>query len=125
MFEQLLIAAMAIGGATVLWRNWLNDHPSWKEGLKRLRSVGHAMLCGSCFTYWVALAYVVLFDPLRLFVPIERVGLSSWLYTLIHFLMSWMVVSWASLVARFGYVLIQEAVGYAMHHWHEDEHHPH
>lgn len=126
MYTHIAFASFAIAGAAVLWRNWLNDHPAWKKKLMELPfRVGHAFLCGSCFTYWLALAYIFIFDPFRGISLHNPHNLDSGLFLVLSYFVFWMMLSWLGVTLRFGYVLIQECVAYAVHHWRKEEHHHH
>lgn len=107
LFEQFIItysiSATALAGATVLWRNWLSDHPSWKRWLEKYLGIAsRAFTCGSCFTYWIALIYVIAFNPLG--GPF-----------LISYPLQWMSLAWSAVVLRFGYVFLQESVNKLVH----------
>ena len=100
-------SVMAVAGVAVIWRNWLEDHQAQRQALKaRLpRVLFKALTCGSCFTYWAALAFVGLFDPLT-----GLFGQGVW-----HVLISWMAVAMGSVFMRFSYVLVQERVHDIVH----------
>ena len=126
MFTQITIAALAVVGAAVLWRNWLNDHPSWKKWFMGLPfRIGHAFLCGSCFTYWLTLIYLIIFAPFRGLELTNAMSLPPALFFWLTQFVFWMVLSWLGLILRFSYVMIQELVAYSVHHWRQDEHHHH
>jgi hypothetical protein len=111
-FEQLIfiyfISATTLAGIAVLWRNWLADHQSWKMQLqKHLGVVGRALTCGSCFTYWIALIFVLLFNP---------IGFLLKGYTLlISYGIQWMSLGWNAVFLRFLYVFLQESVEAVVH----------
>jgi len=116
---------MGIAGLAVLWRQFLNDHPVLKSRLATFpHNIGRTLLCGSCFTYWLSLAYLFFFNPIpsTLFVPRTSFGNIT---PILIFLFSWMALSWLSLVFRFSYVMIQELVAHAVHNWKGEKHHHH
>ena len=107
MFEYFISIA-TIAGFTIIWRNWLEDHESWKNFIQNnLSFIGKAFLCGSCFTYWMSLLYVLCIKPIA---NIFSVSFSTYIF------FSWMAISYGSVLLRFFYVMIQEVVHYQMHH---------
>lgn len=118
IFEQFLfvyfISASALAGLAVLWRNWLEDHPRWKEWLHgNLGIVARAMTCGSCFTFWITLAFVLVFDPFRFsFIAVPPFAVLPWP---ISYFLQWMSLGYGAVLLRFFYVLIQEAVSILVH----------
>lgn len=104
------LSAAAVAGTAIIWRNWLMDHPAWKQTLERLLPTAHKILtCGSCFTYWLALAFTLCADPLSFWSPFPAIGvfLNIWA--------RWMALSWLAVFMRFAYVAIQEHVHAQMH----------
>ena len=110
---NLILTSMAVAGAAVLWRNWLEDHKSWKTWImSRLGGLHKAMTCGSCFTYWLALVATITLRPMEFWRPIA----SSELVTIpLTTLMHWMALAWLSVLLRFAYVALQELVNYQVH----------
>lgn len=105
----------AIAGFAVIWRNWINDHTLWKSFIQEhLGVIGHALLCGSCFTYWISLICILFYNPVphMFMMPV-----------FVEHLFSWMSVSYGAVLLRFFYVMIQETVHYQVHILREDHHH--
>ncbi|MFZ2804114.1 MAG: hypothetical protein WA001_02735 [Patescibacteria group bacterium] len=103
-----LFSILAVAGFAVIWRNWLEDHPKFRSAIKtRLPwPFPKALTCGSCFTYWLSLGFILAFDPL----PTWQ---SSWVVT--HIFLVWMAVAMGAVFIRFSYVLVQERVHDIVH----------
>ena len=108
-FFTLFISASAVAGIAVIWRNWVEDHPHWKKYLQeKLGVFGKALLCGSCFTYWISLLFIFYRDPLTMWN--------------VHIFFHWMALAWCGVFLRFAYVALQELVHYQVHHLREHNH---
>jgi hypothetical protein len=116
MLINFFLSSCAIAGIAVLWRNILNDHVSLKEGIENKLKFFHKIFtCGSCFTYWISLLFVVLSDPLDFWLPFS----AEFFNLFVH----WMAVAFLSVIMRFTYISIQELVYYQVHHLREDHSH--
>lgn len=112
MIINFLLGAMAIAGFAVIWRNILENHPSLKKWITSIFSFGKihkVVTCGSCFTYWLALAYTLTITPLAAWTPS---------FSVIDIFLQWMALSWLSVTLRFGYVAVQELVSRQVHGHH-------
>ena len=121
MLTQLFISACAVAGFAVIWRNWLAQHKKAELFLKeQLRGFSRVLTCGSCFTYWLALAMTLVHDPVPSFAwtVFPREGI---FYDAPRVLISWMALAYVSVLLRFAYVLIQEKVS-TLVHAHEKSH---
>ncbi len=107
---NFFLSASAVAGVAVIWRNWLEDHSSWKTTIARF-PLHKALLCGSCFTYWIGLLYTIAASPL-----------SFWTDNLF---LQWMALSWLSVLFRFTYVAVQELVHFQVHHLKAASHRTH
>lgn len=123
-FEQFIfiyfISATSLAGTAVLWRNWLQDHPSWKDRLQKdLGIIAKALTCGSCFTFWITLIFVLIFDPLGVFLfqtmPMASIFPAS-------YLIQWMALGWGAIFLRFLYIFLQESVSAMVHGGHGHGH---
>jgi hypothetical protein len=118
LFQQFIfiyfVSTTALAGIAVLWRNWLEDHVAWKNWLANYFGVvSKALTCGSCFTFWIALAFVLAFDPLKsIFYAAPLFAGSN---ILILYLIQWMSFGWGAVFLRFSYVALQETVGKMVH----------
>jgi hypothetical protein len=126
LFQQFIfiyfISATALAGFAVLWRNWLEDHPNWKDWLHvHAKAAGKALTCGSCFTYWLTLVFVALFNPLRSFAMPIFFTFNSSVSHIFFYAIEWMSLAWGALFLRFLYVFLQESVSRLVHE--RDEHH--
>lgn len=109
---NFVFAAMAVAGFAVIWRNWVEDHPRWEAGIKRVLGGAHKVLtCGPCFTYWLALAYTGLMRPLWVWMPFNSSFLNGSPLGLIgNILAEWMALAWLAVFLRFAYVALQSYV---------------
>jgi len=109
IMTQFIISILSVAGFTVIWRNWINDHPKYKIKIENiLGSYKKVLLCGSCFTYWISLIFTIINNPLK----------SMWgdsMYSGFYFIASWMALSYGAVFARFLYILIQENVHNLVH----------
>lgn len=113
MFD-IVLGSMAIAGFAVVWRNWLEDHAGLKAWILhafRYGKLHKVVTCGSCFTYWLALAYTIAFAPLAPWTPAAGYGAAPLMNMFIH----WMTLAWLSVTLRFLYVALQELVSYQVH----------
>ena len=71
MLTTVLLTSLAVAGAAVLWRNLSLEGSAIHEWLYNHTPKLHrrALLCGFCFTYWLALAATILFDPFHGWLP--------------------------------------------------------
>jgi hypothetical protein len=116
----LIFTATAVAGFAVIWRNWLEHHAHIKKGIKiRLGYWSKILLCGSCFTYWIAFLFILFFKPFNTLFSIEGTAIFT---NTTHFLISWMSLSWASVFLRFLYVSLQEKVHFQVHSRDTDAH---
>jgi hypothetical protein len=112
-FEQSIfnyfISASALAGFAVLWRNWLNDHQQWKGFLEKyLGRFSKMLTCGSCFTFWITLAYVLILNPLNISFAPHFVG----------YFIEWLSLGWTAVFLRFSYIAVQEKVSMMVHRPH-------
>lgn len=119
MLTNIFFSVCAIAGTAVLWRNWIEQHPQAKSHIeKTLGRMSPVLLCGSCFTYWLAGALTIIHTPLAPWVGTSLQPLPH----IVAFGMQWMALGYLSVLFRFSYVLIQEHVGMIVHR-HEHLHH--
>lgn len=118
-----LFLVFSLAGVAVLWRTWLRDHPSWTAFLNALPyRLGKTLTCGTCFTYWLSLGAVFVGDvPLPVFSL--HAAIPGWVQGIIQGGSAWMALAWGALVARFLYVLLEEAVFFFVHHIREGHTH--
>ncbi len=99
-----------IASISILWRSTLNKNKKIGKYLKNKFPVflGTALTCGLCFTYWISLFFILLYQPLDFFMfntfdnpTVKHIS---------HTFLSWMFVGFISVFLRFLYVLLQEKV---------------
>ncbi len=105
----LFVYIFAIAGLSVVWKN-LQDDLTWVEkGIKKFPWIVWKVLsCGFCFTFWLTLAVVLIFDPLETW---AITGMSQFW----HVVGSWMSLGMAAAIIRTNYVLLQAKLHYQMH----------
>jgi hypothetical protein len=119
-FLKFFLSSAAVAGVAVIWRNWITDHPNFKQWIENaLGPLKRTLLCGSCFTYWLALAFTITAEPISYWMPFapSAVGLVADVFA------RWMALSWSSVFLRFLYVALQELVHYQVHHLKDDHRH--
>lgn len=126
MIQDTLLTSITVAGAAILWRNLIYDSAKFGGALKKLpKQVHHALTCGFCFTFWLALASVIVFNPLRSWMPPSRMEVPNPPLPFAPFfeiIFSWMIIGTLAVIVRFGYIAIQEFVHYEVHHLNHREH---
>ncbi len=107
------LTCAAIAGLAIIWRNWLIDHKQFSSFLKKIPFLGKALTCGSCFTYWISLLALTIYNPIKDW-PILSYN-NVYINFLFTLLFQWMAISFGAVFLRFIYVLIQELVNYLTH----------
>jgi len=125
LFQQFIftyfISAAALAGFAVLWRNWLEDHPHWKEWIHRhFKTIGKAVTCGSCFTFWITLIFVLIFNPINDFLSLSTPFMRLMWAT--SYFLQWMALGWGALFLRFLYIAFQEATSIMVHRFKNHSH---
>jgi|GEM_PF-2913572 len=116
----LFLSSFSVAGTAILWRKILADHVRLKKYMQdRFGKFSQAFLCGSCFTYWLSLLFILTFDPLAEWTALNPSTAGA---ALAHIFLSWMALSTVSLIFRFGFVMIQEVVHHQVHHLHDKNH---
>ncbi len=105
MWTDYFVAVLAIAGVAVLWRNLIFTSQAGNGWLARWvdalpMRLSKSLTCGSCITYWLALAYSIWLDPFN-----GQYG----------FIISWMALAMGAVFIRFAYVALQELVTYQTH----------
>ncbi len=101
MFQDILLSAIVVAGAGMIWRQLVEDFPALDRFLRnRLPAfIGNAFTCPFCTGFWLALLWVIVFDPLSGWLPSARFGLIPF-PTLLQIISSWMIVGVATLAVR-------------------------
>jgi hypothetical protein len=71
------------------------------------------LTCGSCFTFWLTLIFVLIFNPLGTCLSSEM-PLISILFPVSYFA-QWMSLGWGAVFLRFLYIYLQESVNAIVH----------
>lgn len=106
----LIQTSFIIASITILWRSTLRKHSNLGIALRKKFPIfiGVALTCGTCFSYWVALFFILVFQPFPLgyfsFIPVHTYA--------VHLFFSWMYLGFAVIVLRFLFALLQETVDY-------------
>jgi len=104
---NFIIGAASVAGFSVIWRNWVEDHPRWESTIRKVLGNAHKILtCGPCFTYWLALAYTLVIHPLESWVPLKDTPIAF----LGNLILQWMAFAWFCVFLRFAYVALQQYV---------------
>jgi len=112
---EYLFLCLVVAGIATLWRNLLAMNAPLRDGVHSL-PFQKALTCGFCFSYWLSLLAIVLWQPqFGSAIPSLRWQFLEVLEPCIRFIASWMVLGMGSVIVRFGYVAIQELVTYQVH----------
>jgi hypothetical protein len=123
MFD-LVMTGLAIGSLAIIWRKLLNDLPRLREGIKIYipYPISRALVCGFCFTYWLSLGSLVVFNPLGGWLPPIQPFIPAMLDPMIYILVSWMLLGFIALLWRSLFVILQELIDYEMYAWNREFH---
>ena len=121
---DFILTSFTVAGIAVLWRSFLYDSAALRDGIRaRLpKFFAKALTCGMCFTYWLSLLVVVVFDPLGGWLPPLRFGVAPWAYAPLQITVSWMAIGMLSVFIRFSYAALSELVHYQVHHVNHKDH---
>jgi len=122
MIFNLVMTGLAVGSFSVIWRKLLNDLPRFRKGIKKYipYPVSRALICGFCFTYWLSLGSLIVFNPLGGWLPPLRAIIPVALNPLIYIFISWMILGFTALLWRSFFVIIQELIDYEMYTWNRE-----
>ncbi len=121
---NLIMTGLAVGSLAVIWRKLLNDLPRFREGIKIYipYPMNRALTCGFCFTYWLSLGSLIVFNPLGDWLPSVQPIIPATLDPVIYFFVSWMILGFIALLWRSLFVIIQEFIDYEMYTWNREFH---
>jgi hypothetical protein len=121
---DLAMTGLAIGSFAVIWRKLLNDLPRLREGIMKYipHPASRALTCGFCFTYWLSLGSLIVFDPLGGWLPPIRQFIPATVASFIYVFCSWMILGFTALLWRSLFVIIQELIDYEMYTWNREFH---
>ncbi len=107
---SLIQSSLIISSIAILWRSTLNKNDNLGAYLRNFFPVflGTALTCGLCFTYWISLFFVLVFNPLPL--NFFEFNYNNNFFT--HIFFSWMNIGFVSLFLRFLFAFLQEKVNY-------------
>jgi hypothetical protein len=103
IFADFLIVAAVTTTSALIWRSLLMDHPALLEHVEKLPIIGGVLTCGFCFTVWLSLLAVMLYNPLSLW--------HTELPALIRLTIGWFTLSAAVLFLRNLIAVLMEANG--------------
>ena len=76
--------------------------------------LGKFFTCGTCFTFWLTLGFLFVFNPFTIEVPL-RIAVSVPTAHLLQFFIQWTALTWLALIGRFLYATIEEIVYFFVH----------
>jgi hypothetical protein len=86
---------------SLIWKETLNTFPALKSAIRRRLNViaRKPLFCGFCFTSWVALFVLIIFNPMP--------G--------VNFLVAWMTLAAVALLIRSAIIALEELVHWEVH----------
>ncbi|HUC02101.1 MAG TPA: hypothetical protein VMA75_04360 [Candidatus Paceibacterota bacterium] len=120
MLIDYLIVASAVAVASLIWWNWLDDHPAFHAWVKKLPIVGHPLDCSFCFPLWLTFFSMFFFQPLAapaaLLLPWPGIpGMVG------RFILEWFSLGAGVLFIRHSIFAIRE-IGAVFNHQHRKNH---
>jgi hypothetical protein len=121
---NLALTGLAIGSVSVIWRKLLNDLPRLRKNISEHvpYPISRALTCGFCFTYWLSLESLIIFNPLNGWLPPLQAIVPAQLSLFIYICFSWMALGFVALLWRSLFVIIQELIDYQMYTWNKQFH---
>jgi hypothetical protein len=101
MIFNLFAFGSFVAITSLIWRSFLNDFPSLREGLrKRLHFlIRKPLFCGFCFTSWVAFFTAIIFQP----------------FPQINFFITWFTIDAVALLIRSALIALEELICWETH----------
>lgn len=117
MLLNLFISGLVLAGLGRIWAKLQKDLPFIKEFIKNKlhHLLAHALTCSFCFTFWLSLIFVLFFDPLVGWMPVNRIEINIIWEQFLKILFSWMAVGTTSWIIRFIMDELQMLVHYQNH----------
>lgn len=117
MILDFFFSILILAGVGRLWGKTQKDFPALKNFIKTKTPhlVSKAFTCSFCFTFWISLVFVLIFDPLRGWSPLIRVDFLNNFKFIISILCSWMTIGTGSWIMRFIMDELQHLVHYQNH----------
>jgi hypothetical protein len=124
LFIYVTSTAFVVASFSVIWRKFLNDLPQVKRWILAHipYPINRTLTCGFCFTYWLSLASLFIFNPLQEWIPPLRWEFLLPMQPLVSIFFAWMAVGFSALIIRFLFVALQELVDYEMYTWNKQFH---
>lgn len=112
----IISISISIAGLSVLWRKILIDFPSLETCLKtKLGAMGHVLICGFCYTYWLSLASVLVFGPSTTLSSHHFFSHYNLGTELLLIGVSWMFIAFIAQTLRFIFIILQQLLVYFLH----------
>ena len=116
MLLNFFFLSLALAGMGKIWSKLQKDFPNFKIFIKKLPSLkSHALCCSFCFTFWLSLLFVLLFNPLNNWIPLPRFDISNEWIVVISIFFSWMIIGTGAWIARFIMDELQLLIHYQNH----------
>lgn len=112
LFSSLVLAALGR-----IWKKFLKDFPTLKIFVKNKlpELISRALCCSFCFTFWISLMFVLLFNPLHDWLPMFRFNYLNNFTFFISIFFSWMILGSGAWIIRFLMDELQLLVHYQNH----------
>ena len=106
LIDFLIITAVTTTTA-LIWRALLLDHKRLLDAVKKIPFIGGALSCGFCFTIWISLIAVLIYNPLTFWDKVSN--------PLLEVFIGWFTLSAAVLFFRNLTAVLMEGNGVLTH----------
>lgn len=117
-WTDYFILSSAVATASLVWRQWLLDHPKFDASVERIPFLGEGLVCGFCFPLYLTLIAVLFSNPIQGWTFHISLGYFEPFFML---LMGWMSVGLAVLAMRFLVVALMDGSA-ILSHKHRESH---
>lgn len=102
MILNIILSSTAIAGIAMVWGRVLKNSPWLQEKLARVLPslIYRALRCTFCFTFWTALFFSIIFDPLTGWLPPFRIAFAEPFTSFASITLGWMIMGTLALGIR-------------------------
>lgn len=117
MLLDFFLSSLVLAGLGRIWRKLQKDIPGLKPGIHKYipSLIARALTCSFCFTFWLSLLFVLIFNPLHNWLPTPRFYLTDNTQAILSIFFAWMAVGTGAWIVRFIMDELQHLVHYQNH----------